>query len=134
MTFVFFVMFSWFVIKAKTRKQVLALALVGTTAAVLVSPPQVQAQGSLVGAIQAVLNVINGVIQTALNSITSVRAAISNFYQSVTWPVQLIDQARAQVAQMISRYRNLMRSILPRSAPVSCRHSLSPMSSRGVQS
>ena len=32
MTFLFFVMFSWFVVKAKTRRQVLALALVGTTA------------------------------------------------------------------------------------------------------
>ncbi len=108
MTFVFFVMFSWFVIKAKTRRQVVALALVGTTAAVLVSPPRVQAQGGLVAAIQAVLNVINGVIQTALNSINSVRAAISNFYQSVTWPVQLIKQAQAQVTQMISRYQNMM--------------------------
>jgi hypothetical protein len=111
MTFVFFVMFSWFVIRAKTRKQVLALALVGTTAAVLVSPPRVQAQGGLIAAIQAVLNAINGVIQTALNSINSVRAAISNFYQTVTWPVQLINEARAQVTQMIAQYRNLMRSI-----------------------
>jgi len=40
-----------------------------------------QAQASLLAAIQAVLNTINGVIQTALNSINSVRNAISNLYQ-----------------------------------------------------
>ena len=66
MTFLFFVIFSWFVMKAKTQRQVLALALAGTTAAVLVAPPRVQAQSSLVGAIQAVLNVINGIIHTGL--------------------------------------------------------------------
>ena len=59
MTFLFFVMFSWFVVKAKTRRQVLTLALVGTTTAMLVAPQRVQAQSSLVQAIQAVLNVIN---------------------------------------------------------------------------
>jgi hypothetical protein len=111
MTFLFFVMFSWFVVKAKARRQVLALALVGTTAAVLVAPRRVQAQSSLVAAIQAVLNVINGVIHTALNAINSVRAAINNLYQSVIWPVQLINQARAQVTQMITQYRNLMWGI-----------------------
>ena len=57
MTFVFFVILSWFVVKAKTRRQVLALALVGTTAAVLVAPQRVQAQSTLVQVIQAVLNV-----------------------------------------------------------------------------
>ncbi len=112
MTFVFFLLFSWFMVKARTRRHVLALALAGTTVAVLVAPPRAQAQGGLLGAIQAVLNVINGVIQTALSSINSVRTAISNFYQSVTWPIQLINQARAQVTQMIAQYRNLMQGIL----------------------
>jgi len=111
MTFLFFVIFSWFVVKAKTRRQVLALALVGTTAAVLVTPPRVQAQSSLVQVIQAVLNVINGVIHTALSAINSVRAAINNFYRHVIWPTQLINQARALVTQMISQYRNLMWGI-----------------------
>jgi hypothetical protein len=112
MTFLFFVMFSWFVVQAKTRRQVLALALVGTTATVLVAPPRVQAQTSLVGAIQAVLNVINGVIHSGLSSINSVRTADNNFYRNVIWPVQLINQARAQVTQMIGQYRNLMWGIL----------------------
>src|SRR2546428_7058666 len=105
MTFVFFVLFSWFVVKARTRRQVLALALAGAVAAMVVAPPRVHAQG-LWAAIQAVLDVINGIVQTALNSVNSVRTAISSFYQSVTWPVQLINQARAQVTQMIAQYRN----------------------------
>ena len=111
MTFLFFVVFSWFVVKAKTRRQLLALALAGTTAAVLVAPPRVQAQSSLVGAIQAVLNVINGVIHSGLSSINSVRTANNNFYRNVIWPVQLINLARAQVTQMIAQYRNLMWGI-----------------------
>ena len=111
MTFAFFVIFSWFVVKAKTQRQVLALALAGTTAAVLVAPPRVQAQSSLVGAIQAVLNVINGIIHTGLTSINSVRTALNSLYQNVVWPVQLINLARAQVTQMIAQYRNLMWGI-----------------------
>ena len=95
MTFLFFVIFSWFVVKAKTQRQVLALALAGTTAAVLVAPPRVQAQSSLVGAIQAVLNVINGVIHSGLSSINSGQNCHQQFYQNVIWPVQLINQARA---------------------------------------
>jgi hypothetical protein len=58
-----------------------------------------------------VLSVINGLIETALNSINSVRTAISKFYQQVTWPVALIDQAKAIVTQMIGQYRNLMQTI-----------------------
>src|SRR5208283_2190150 len=111
MTYVFFVIFSWFVFRAKTRRQVLAMALVGTMAAVLVAPPRVQAQGGLVGAIQAVLNVINGVIHGSLNSMNSVRSAMNGSYQNLIWPVALINQARAQVTQMTAQYRNLMRSI-----------------------
>jgi hypothetical protein len=64
-----------------------------------------------VGAIQTVLNVINGSIHDALNGINAVRNAMSSLYQIVAWPTQLINQARAQVSGMISQYRNLMRSI-----------------------
>ncbi len=111
MTLVFFVLFSWFMVKAKTRRQVIALVLAGTTVAVLIAPPRVQAQGGLVAAIQSVLNVINGVIHTALNSINSVRTAINNLHQTVAWPMQLINQAHSQVTQMVSRYRNLMQGV-----------------------
>jgi len=106
-----FVLFSYSMVVAKTRRQVLALTLAGVLAVALVSPPPAQAQGSLVAAIQSVLNVINGLIKTALNSINAVRTAISHFYQQVTWPVALINQAKALVTQMIGQYRTLMQSI-----------------------
>lgn len=107
----FFVLFSYAMVKARARRQVLAVTLAGVLAVTLVSPPRAQAQGSLVGAIQSALNVINGVIETALNSINSVRSAISKFYQQVAWPVAVINQAKAMVTQMIGRYRNLMQTI-----------------------
>src|SRR5229473_3572341 len=108
---VFFVAFSYWLVIARTRRQVLAAALAGVLVVALVGPPQAKAQGSLVVAIQSVLNVINGLIKTALNSINSVRTAISNFYQQATWPVALINQAKATVTQMIGQYRSAMQNI-----------------------
>ena len=106
-----FVLFSYWMVVARTRRRVLALTLAGVLVVALVSPPAAQAQGSIIGAIQSVVNVINGLIKTAMNSINSVRTAISNFYQQVTWPVALINQAKAMVTQMIGQYRSLMQSI-----------------------
>ena len=112
--FIFFsLVFTWLMLTANNRRRVVAVAVAGVLVSTLViAPPPAEAQGGLVQAIQAVLNVINGVIQTALNEINTVRSAISNLYQNLIWPVQLINQARAQVLQMISQYRNLMASIL----------------------
>jgi hypothetical protein len=106
----FFAIFSYSMVIARTRRQLLALSLAGVLAVALVIPPSAQAQASLMGAIQSVLNVINGLIQTALNSINSVRTAISNLYQQATWPVALIGQAKAMVTQMIGQYRGLMQN------------------------
>lgn len=106
-----FVVFSYWMVVARTRRQLLAVALAGALVVVLDSPPRAQAQGSLVAAIQSVLNAINGMIKTGLNSINSVRTAISNFYQQATWPVALINQAKATVAQMIGQYRGAMQNI-----------------------
>jgi hypothetical protein len=104
---------TWLVVTAKSRRSVVAVTVAGVLVSTLViAPPAAEAQGGLVQAIQAVLNVINGVIQSALNAINTVRTAISNLYQNLIWPVQLINQARAQVQQMISQYRNLMAGIL----------------------
>jgi hypothetical protein len=111
MTAAFFLLFSWFMVAAKTKRQVVAVALAGTVGATLVAPPRVLAQEDLLGAIQAVLKVINGIIQTALNSINTLRSTISRLYQGVIWPVQLINQAKTQVTQMINQYRNLMQSV-----------------------
>lgn len=110
MTAVFFILFSWYVMTAKTRRQVVAVAVAGVVTAMVVSPRPVFAQG-LWAAIQAVLNVVNGIIQTALNDIASLRSAISQFYQLTVWPEQLINQAKSLVTQMINQYRSLMASI-----------------------
>ena len=110
MTTVFFILLSWGIISAKTRRQMIAVAATGAVAVMLVSPPRAYAQG-LWAAIQAVLNVINGIIQTALNSINTVRSAINQFYQLTVWPKQLISQARSLVTQTINQYRTPMAAI-----------------------
>src|SRR5262249_47443758 len=110
MTAIFFVLLSWGILTAKTRRQMIAVATAGAVAVMLVSPPRVYAQG-LWAAIQAVLKVINGIIQTALNSINTVRSAINQFYQLTVWPQQLTNQARSLVTQMINQYRAPMAAI-----------------------
>ncbi|HKT23786.1 MAG TPA: hypothetical protein VJR04_04245 [Terriglobales bacterium] len=108
----FFVLFSYGIAVARTRRQLLALTLAGILAVTVAGPAPAQAQSSLVTAIQSVLNVINGKIQTALTAINKVRSVIDKYYQEAVWPVALINQARALVTQMIGQYRNLMQSIL----------------------
>src|SRR5258708_39012874 len=109
--FGFFLVFTWLVLTANSRRRVVALVVTGTMAAVLISAPPPQAQARLIAAIQAVLNTINGGIQNPLKSINSVRTAVGNLYQTVTWPRQLIKQGKAQGTQMIVQYRNRMRNI-----------------------
>lgn len=106
-----FVAFAYWIVAAGGRRQVLALTLAVVLAVALVSPQPAAGQGSLVAAIQSVLNVIDGAINTALTSINSVRTTVSNFYQQATWPIALINQAKAMVAQMIGQYRALMQNI-----------------------
>lgn len=106
-----FVLFGYLMIAARNRRQVLALTLAGVLAVMLMSPPSAQAQGSLLTAVQAVLNVINGTIQTALSAIKSVRSDIRQFYEQAVWPVSLVNQEKALVIQMIGRYRNRMQNI-----------------------
>ena len=110
MTTVFFVLFSWYVMTAKKRRQVVAVTLAGVALVMVASPRPVFAQG-LWAAIQAVLNVIKGIIQTALTAINNVRTAMLLFYKSTVWPLQLINQARGLVTQMISQYRERMAGI-----------------------
>jgi hypothetical protein len=109
----FLVIFTSLMVTASTRRRMAMIAVTGVlVSTMVVIPPAAEAQTSIVQAIQAVLNVIKGVIQTALNGINTVRSAISSLYQSFVWPVQLINQAKAQITQMSNRYRNLMASIL----------------------
>jgi hypothetical protein len=108
---VFFMLFSVGMIQAKSRRQVLAVVLAGSIGAMAVAPRPAQAQGNLVSAIQAVLNVINGLIRTGLASIRSARNSILRLYQLIVWPQQMINQAHGLVTQMIAQYRNPMASI-----------------------
>jgi hypothetical protein len=107
-----FSLFGWILARRKSRRHLVAAVVAAVLVVSFVTPPPALAQASLVAATQAVLNVINGVLQTALTGIKEVRAAINNFYQSVTWPVALIRQARMQVLEMTSQYRNLMAGIV----------------------
>ena len=109
---IFLAALTWLVVTVQNRRRLVVVTLAAVMAVTLVGAPQpVQAQMGIVGAIQAVLNVINGVIHTALTAINSVRTAVNNLQQLVVWPPQLINQARAQVTQMIGKYRNLMSTI-----------------------
>ena len=105
--------FTWFMVTASSRRRVLAVAVAGIlVSTLLIAPPVAEAQGGIVQAIQAVLSAINGVIHNALNAINTVRTEISYLYQSVIWPMQMINQSRALVTQMINQYRSLMAGIL----------------------
>ena len=113
-TFVLFALtFTWFMVTANSSRRVLAVTVAGILAStLLVAPPLAEAQGGLVQAIQAVLNVINGMLKNALTAINTARTAMNALYQNFVWPLQLINQARTQVTQMINQYRALMASIL----------------------
>ena len=108
----FFAALTWLVLTVQNRRRLVAVTLAGVMVVTLVGAPQpAQAQLGILGAIQAVLNVINGVIQTALTAINTVRIAGNNLQQLVVWPQPLINQARAQVTQMIGQYHNPMSNI-----------------------
>jgi hypothetical protein len=110
---VFFSVFAWLMLTVHGRRWVLAVTLAGVIFVTLVvTPPQAQAQGGIIQAIQAVLKVLNTLILPVVNSIHGTRSANSTFYQTTVWPVQSISQANAQVLQMMGQYGNLMSRIL----------------------
>jgi hypothetical protein len=110
---VFFSAFAWLMLTVHGRRRVLAVTLAGAIVVTLVvTPPQAQAQGGIIQAIQAVLKVLNTLILPVVNSIHGTRSANSTFYQTTVWPVQSISQANAQVLEMMGQYGNLMSRIL----------------------
>jgi hypothetical protein len=107
-----FAAFTWLVVAVQDRRRLFILTLIGVMVTTLVGVPQpANAQTGILSAIQAVLSAINNVIHTALTSINTVRTEVNNLQQVVAWPQQLINQARAQVTQMIGQYRTLMAGI-----------------------
>jgi hypothetical protein len=112
---VLFSAFAWMVLTVNGRRRVLALTLAGVMVVTLVViPPHAKAQapGGIIQAIQAVLKVLNTFILPVVKSIHGTRSANSTFYQTTVWPVQSINQANAQVFQMMGQYANLMSRIL----------------------
>jgi hypothetical protein len=109
---ILFSLFTWLVTSLGSRRRVAAAMVAAMLLMNLAAPRPAAAQGGLITAVQAVLNVIHGGIETALNSINDVRAAVRNLYQSVAWPVERIAQARAEVLGMMNQYRHPMASIL----------------------
>ena len=110
-----FLAFAWMVLTVNGRRRVLALTLAGVMVVTLVViPPHAKAQapGGIIQAIQAVLKVLNTFILPVVKSIHGTRSANSTFFQTTVWPVQSINQANAQVFQMIGQYANLMSRIL----------------------
>jgi hypothetical protein len=109
---VFAAIFGSLIVMVKDRRKLVAVILTAVMVTTLVGGPQpAQAQSGILSGIQAVLNVINGIIKSGLTSINTVRTALSNLEQVVIWPQRLINQARAQVTQMIGQYRSLMSNI-----------------------
>jgi hypothetical protein len=109
---VFFAAFAGLMVVVKSRRKLVAVTVTAVMVTTLVGAPQpAQAQAGILSGIQAILNVINRIIQTALRSINTVRTALNNHEQGVIWPQQLINQAKAQVMQMIGQYRSLMTKI-----------------------
>jgi lipase chaperone LimK len=112
---VFFLALAGLAFRVHSGKKLIALTLTGALLLSFVGSPlpaRAQVQSGILGSIQAVLGVINGLIQTALVAINSVRIALSNLEQIVVWPQQLINQARGQVLLLVAQYRNLMTSLL----------------------
>jgi hypothetical protein len=110
-----FAVVAWLIMRAASRRKLVAVALSGAMVLMLVGAPrpaQSQLGTGILGAIQGVLSVINGLIQTALTAITTARNALNNLQQMVAWPQAVINQARAQVRLMVTRYHTVMAGII----------------------
>jgi hypothetical protein len=107
------VLFRW----ARSWRRVVGVTLIATLTAGMVFPPPVYAQFGIIGAIQNILNIINGAIRNALNTIGAVSQSLQALHQQIIWPVQLINRARSAIASLIAQFHGVMQSI--HSAPVS---------------
>ncbi len=111
---VFTVLFAGLMLlSANTRRRIVAISVIACLTMLVVAPAPAPAQGQfcLPCVIQAVLDTINKVIGNWLNVINGVLTNIRNFYQQTVWPVNLINQAKAQITAMIGQFRGIMQGI-----------------------
>ena len=100
-------------LSAPSRRRVVAISLVACLTMLVAAPTPAPAQGQLClpCIIQVVLDTINKVIGNWLNLINGVLTNIRTFYQQVVWPINLINQAKAQITAMIAQFRGPMQGI-----------------------
>ena len=101
------VLFRW----ARNWRRVVGVTLIATLTAGMVFPPPVYAQFGIIGAIQNILNIINGAIRNALNTIGAVSQSLQALHQQIIWPVQLVNRARSAIVSLIAQFRGVIQSI-----------------------
>jgi len=106
-------LFRW----ARNWRRVVGVTLIATVFAGMVFPPTAYAQFGLLGAIQNIVNIINGAIRSALNIMDAVSRSLEALDQQIVWPVQLVNRARSAIASLITGLRGALQSIYM--APVS---------------
>jgi len=89
-------------LSARSRRRIIAISLIGCLAMLVIAPAPAQGQLCLPCIIQAALDTINKVIGNWLSAVNGVLTNIRNFYQQVVWPLNLINQAKAQITSMIA--------------------------------
>jgi hypothetical protein len=98
-----------------------AVFLIGLLVVGLIAPPPAIAQfGAIAVRIAAaavvsiITNTIGALLRTTnsqLNAINGFVKALANLWQSIVYPINLINQARAMVNQLIGQFRGLLTSI-----------------------
>ncbi len=104
-------------LSSRSRRRMVAVALIGCLAIFAVAPPPAQAQagclsGDMLCYINLVLTTINQVVNGWLNSINTIRTTVLRMYQQTVWPVNLINQAKNQIVGMIGQFRGVMQGIM----------------------
>jgi len=102
-------------------RSVTAVFLIAVLAVGLIAPPPAIAQfGAIAVRIAAaavvsiITNTIGALLRTTnsqLNTINGLVKALANLWQSIVYPINLINQARAMVNQLIGQFRGLLTSI-----------------------
>jgi hypothetical protein len=118
--FLLFINLLAFLVVRRVRRAI-ALTLIGAVAFTMIAPPA-RAQigiGPVIAAATAVVklitNTIGGLLNAVRGTIGSINGVLRQFdalWESVVYPLQLVNQARALVSSMISQYRGLLMALL----------------------